>query len=74
MLKYLIVVLVIFQLGLSAQEEKNEDTEELASMQCEILFDKCMTKCQDKNDDSLKCDEKCEELYTDCVNKEEKSN
>jgi|GEM_PF-6537382 len=69
MLKYLLGLLVVFQLYSFAEEVQDEGMQEPEQYsQCEISFDKCVAKCDENSDKYSECYDTCEQTYQDCVN------
>ncbi|WP_024954158.1 hypothetical protein [Sulfurospirillum arcachonense] len=73
MFKYIIVTLMVFQLSISAQEQKPAEEDLHSSVICEANFDKCISKC-DENEQEAKCSNQCEEAFNECITKGEQNN
>ncbi|MFA7083608.1 MAG: hypothetical protein WC141_03625 [Arcobacteraceae bacterium] len=77
MFKYLFTACFVFTLLLQANSTPaNEDIiindEMFINDECDIVYDKCIVECEDKNGEDDKCYSKCEELYEECLLKKEK--
>lgn len=78
MLKYLFTTCVVFTLLLQANNDVPSDEDVIINDEmfiddeCDMVYDKCVVECEDKNGESDKCYSKCEELYEECLLKKEK--
>ncbi|WP_419771435.1 MAG: hypothetical protein ACNI3C_06480 [Candidatus Marinarcus sp.] len=72
MLKYLFIVCVLFNLAFSADDFKVSEDVQVNNDECDLLYDNCIVKCDEKDTENTECYSKCEAIYEECLIQKEK--
>ena len=72
MLKYIFIGCMVFNIAFSADIQPNEDVQ-VNNDECDVLYDKCIVQCDEKETENTACYSNCEAIYEEClINKEKK--
>lgn len=71
MLKYVLVPLLVFNVFSYANEMPSNQEDLQITDICDTLYDQCIEKCDAKDTENIACYSKCENVYEECVIKQE---